>query len=159
MAADTNTDPRQADFDEAPEPRQVDELRVLRHASTTLTARVIGPLGFALEVQITDVQYDGVDGAALRAIALEKALKAKGLKPTGPATASHAAAPQQQAQPQQQDNSGQGPIEIAGVNGGPPRCSLHGAMKWLEGTSKSTGKEFAFYACSQRDCRPAKAKA
>lgn len=150
----------QPDLNDAPPIRPVDELRVLRHATTTLKATVKGPLGLALEVQITDVPYDGLAGAASRAVAFEKALIAANLKPISPVTAAplpQSASALQQASPASQ--SGQGPQEIPGVNGAPPRCSIHGVMKWLEGTSKATGKEFAFYACSQRDCRPAKAKA
>lgn len=152
----------QPDLNDAPPIRAVDELRVLRHATTTLKAMVKGPLGLALEVQITDVPYDGLAGAASRAVAFEKALIAANLKPISPVTASPAATPQQQVAAPPASQSGQGPVRIEGENGKPPRCSVHGAMKWLEGTTKQgpkTGEHYEFWACTQRDCRPAQVKA
>lgn len=41
--------------------------------------------------------------------------------------------------------------------GKPPRCSLHGTGKWLEGTTRTganAGKPYAFWACQTRDCKP-----
>lgn len=50
-----------------------------------------------------------------------------------------------------------GPVWIKGVNGAPPRCSIHGAGKYLEGiakTGKNIGAAYAFWACSDRNCKP-----
>lgn len=48
------------------------------------------------------------------------------------------------------------------TEGGPPRCSLHGPMKWMEGTSQAKdgkpARDYAFWACTQRDCRPKEQK-
>lgn len=147
----------QPDLNDAPPIRAVDELRVLRHATTTLKATVRGPLGLALEVQITDVPYDGLAGAASRAVAFEKALIAANLKPVTPVTA--APLPQSASAPQQEAPAQSEAVEIPATDGGPARCSLHGAMKWFEGNN---GR--AWWSCSHKNpdgkyCRPAKAKA
>lgn len=153
--------PEQSDLESAPPVRAADELRVLKHTSITLTAHVLGPRGIIIDASIIDATYDGLKGTALRAIAFEKELIAQGLKPISPVTASPAATPQQQAAAPPASQSGQGPVRIEGENGKPPRCSIHGAMKWLEGTAKQgpkTGEHYEFWACTQRDCRPAVAK-
>lgn len=157
--ADTETDAQQPDLDEATTPRPIDELRVLHNTTTTLRARVIGPKGVAMEVEIVGVKHDGLEGAALRAIAFEKALIQYGLKPA-PQPSPVAA----QANPPSQQQAGgaatgAGAVEIPGENGGPPRCSVHGAMKWFEGNQ---GR--AWWSCSGKGpdgkyCRPKKAGA
>lgn len=48
-------------------------------------------------------------------------------------------------------------VWIKGEDGKPPRCSLHGPGKWLEGTTKSgarAGQHYEFWACQTRDCKP-----
>lgn len=41
---------------------------------------------------------------------------------------------------------------IKGENGAPPRCSVHGPAKWVEGTN-ARGK-YAFWGCQTRGCKP-----
>lgn len=47
---------------------------------------------------------------------------------------------------------------IKGEGGAPPKCSKHGAGKWVEGTYKEghqkAGQHFAFWSCTDRNCRP-----
>lgn len=47
---------------------------------------------------------------------------------------------------------------IKGEGGRPPKCSLHGAGVWKEGKIAAgkprAGEEYAFWACSNRQCRP-----
>lgn len=48
---------------------------------------------------------------------------------------------------------------IHGENGAPPKCSIHGLGKYLEGTYKAdhptkAGQRYAFWGCSVRGCRP-----
>ena len=45
-------------------------------------------------------------------------------------------------------------VWIKGEGGRPPKCSLHGPGKWMEGVSRQTQKEYAFWACQTRGCRP-----
>lgn len=44
-------------------------------------------------------------------------------------------------------------VWIKGEGGRPPKCSIHGPGAWKEGVSK-TQKPYAFWACSNRQCRP-----
>lgn len=52
-------------------------------------------------------------------------------------------------------------VEIPAEDGKPPRCSLHGAMEFKEGTiaqgKPRAGEAYAFWACKVRGCRPKKA--
>jgi hypothetical protein len=47
---------------------------------------------------------------------------------------------------------------IKGEGGAPPKCSLHGAAKWVEGTYKPdhqrAGQHFEFWGCKVNGCRP-----
>lgn len=53
---------------------------------------------------------------------------------------------------------------IKGENGAPPRCSVHGLGKYVEGAHKPTnadgtpnpkaGQRYAFWGCNTRGCRP-----
>lgn len=47
---------------------------------------------------------------------------------------------------------------IKGENGMPPRCSIHGAGEFKEGTYRQdhakAGQSYAFWACKTRSCRP-----
>jgi hypothetical protein len=46
---------------------------------------------------------------------------------------------------------------IPAADGAPPRCSLHGALQWREGTSgpqaKKPGEPYAFWSCKERSCK------
>lgn len=54
--------------------------------------------------------------------------------------------------------SAPGAVQVAGeatlikTGDGPPRCSLHGPMKWIEGDKD--GRHYAFWGCSVRGCKP-----
>lgn len=121
---------------------------IKRQTQVTLTAWVTGPQGIALEVKIEGIVWDGdARGTAKRAIAFENALVHEGLTPTAvevaPPASAAAAAP-----------AAATAVELPGINGGPPICSLHGAMVQRQGANGS------FWSCSNKVngnwCRPKK---
>ncbi len=143
-------------LDDAPAPKPVDELRVLHKTSTTLAAFVIGPQGVQMEVRIEGVTFDTLDGAALRAIAFENALIQKGLVPVPQPEPVVVQAP---SLAERLGVAGEA-VEIAGINGAPPKCSLHGPMKWVEGNNDKG--HYEFWSCSHKNadgkyCKPRKA--
>lgn len=116
-------------------------------------ARVISPKGLEMTVGIHGIAFDAPEGAALRALALEKALLDKGFRvlpaPSAPASApsgSPAAGASGEA------------TWIKGEGGAPPRCSIHGAGKYVEGVYKAdhakAGQSYAFWSCNNRQCKP-----
>ncbi len=143
-------------LDDAPAPRPIDELRVLHKTSTTLAAFVIGPQGVQMEVRIEGVTFDTLEGAALRAIKFENALIQEGLVPVPqPEPVVVQGAGVGDARP-----AGTGAVEIPSENGAPPKCSLHGPMKWVEGNNDKG--HYEFWSCSHKNadgkyCKPRKA--
>ncbi len=143
-------------LDDAPPPKPVDELRVLHRTSTTLAAFVIGPQGVQMEVRIEGVTFDGLEGAALRAIKFENALIQEGLVPVPQPEPVVVQAPSLAERLGVADEA----VMIEGVNGAPPKCSLHGPMKWVEGTNAKGA--YAFWSCPHKNadgayCKPRKA--
>ena len=53
--------------------------------------------------------------------------------------------------------SGEATVIGDGSDGKPPRCSVHGPMRWIEGTFKAghtrAGQRFEFWGCSERSCK------
>lgn len=117
-----------------------------------LTAWVTGPQGVAMEVSIDHLVLgsDGWKAAAKNAKAFENALIQEGLVPT--VTPVFDAASVQKQPPNEPEA-----VELPGVNGGPPICSLHGAMVQRQ------GKNGTFYSCPKKVngewCRPRKQNA
>lgn len=62
----------------------------------------------------------------------------------------------------QDDGRGQGTAGeatwIQGEGGKPPRCSIHGPGKWVEGTyaqgKPKAGQHYEFWSCTVQGCRP-----
>lgn len=89
-----------------------------------------------------------------------KELAAQGFKPVRRDVSVTMAAPAAAApgQPAAAASAGSGPQWIKGEGGAPPKCSIHGAGKWVEGEYKAghqkAGQHFAFWSCTDRNCRP-----
>ena len=125
-----------------------------------LMARIAGETGIEFEAEVANLAFKGTQDLATQLKTFESQLKKAGFKPVerAPAVVAAPAAAAPDAP------SSDGPQWIKGVNGGPPRCSLHGPAKWVEGDQKPTNKDgtpnpkagqhFAFWGCSVNGCRP-----
>ena len=116
-------------------------------SATPPVAHVVGPQGYPIDVAVRNVAFDALEGAAIRAIAFEKALKDKGLKPVEPPSVVVNA-------PAAVGNGRRaGGLVMTQNDDGTWSCPEHGVGKFVPPGKNREGKDYpGFWTCREKDC-------
>lgn len=144
----------QPDLTDAPANGAVPPTPIKPATVLDFSATVVGADGIEVQIGIRNAAWNGLPGAATQAQAFTAALIKAGYKPAerhAPVVQGAAGAPAASGEAIKIEEPGK-----------PPRCSLHGPMKWIEGTYKEgharAGQKYEFWACSVKGCKPKEQK-